>query len=57
VIASLLPNPTPPRYTEARNGNRMTIPAEHLPKDYQAPGLRILPLGNLQGNPGPGSGR
>jgi hypothetical protein len=57
VIASLLPNPTPPRYTEVRNGNRMTIPAEHLPKDYQTPGLRILPLGNLQGNPGPGSGR
>ncbi len=41
-----------PHYTAVRDGNQITIPADQLPEDYQAPGFRILPLGSLLGNPG-----
>jgi small-conductance mechanosensitive channel len=34
-----------PHYTQVRDGNRTTIPDEYLPKSYQAPAFRILPLG------------
>lgn len=34
-----------PHYTQVRDGNRTTIPDGYLPKSYQAPGFRILPLG------------
>ncbi len=34
-----------PHYVAARDGNAVTIPADHLPKSYVAPGFRILPLG------------
>jgi len=30
-----------PHYTAARDGNTTTIPANYLPKDYQAPGFNI----------------
>jgi small-conductance mechanosensitive channel len=30
-----------PHYGAIRDGNRSTIPAEHLPKDYQAPPFRV----------------
>ncbi len=33
-----------PQYTAVRDGNTTTIPAEHLPPDYAAPGFRIDPL-------------
>jgi hypothetical protein len=37
-----------PHYTQVRDGNKTTIPDEYLPKHYQAPGLRIWPLGAPQ---------
>jgi len=40
-----------PHYTQVRDGNRTAIPEEYLPKDYQAPGLRIWPLGTLPSHP------
>ena len=30
-----------PHYTQIRDGNRSTIPAEYLPPDYQSPAIRI----------------
>jgi small-conductance mechanosensitive channel len=30
-----------PHYTQIRDGNHVTIPASYLPKDYQAPRLRV----------------
>ncbi|MEN9214435.1 MAG: mechanosensitive ion channel family protein [Gloeomargarita sp. DG02_5_bins_242] len=36
-----------PTFTAIRDGNHTTIPEEYLPKDYQAPGMRIRPLSNL----------
>ncbi len=30
-----------PHYTNLRDGNQTTIPADYLPADYAAPGLRI----------------
>jgi small-conductance mechanosensitive channel len=36
-----------PHYTQIRDGNKTAIPDEYLPKGYQAPGLRIWPLGPL----------
>lgn len=30
-----------PHYTQMRDGNRITIPADYLPPDYEAPALRI----------------
>ncbi len=38
-----------PHYSQIRDGNRTTIPDQYLPKGYQAPGLRIWPLGNVSG--------
>jgi small-conductance mechanosensitive channel len=35
-----------PHYRALRDGNSVTIPDEHLPKDYQAPPFRIQPLEN-----------
>jgi small-conductance mechanosensitive channel len=34
-----------PHYTQVRDGNRTTIPAQYLPKSYQAPAFRVFPLG------------
>ncbi len=44
-----------PHYTQLRDGNRTAIPEQYLPKHYQAPGLRIWPLGSLQKHPGSSS--
>jgi len=41
-----------PHYTQVRDGNKTAIPDQYLPKGYQAPGLRIWPLGNISGVPG-----
>jgi hypothetical protein len=30
-----------PHYTQIRDGNHTTIPADYLPPDYQAPAMRI----------------
>jgi small-conductance mechanosensitive channel len=40
-----------PHYAQIRDGNKSTIPDQYLPTHYQAPGLRIWPLGPLQQNP------
>lgn len=39
-----------PAFTAIRDGNHTTIPEEYLPKDYQAPGMRISPLSRLFSN-------
>lgn len=39
-----------PHYTQVRDGNKTAIPDQYLPKNYQAPGLRIWPLSNLSGD-------
>jgi small-conductance mechanosensitive channel len=31
-----------PHYTQVRDGNQTTIPADYLPSDYEAPAIRIL---------------
>lgn len=36
-----------PTFTAIRDGNHTTIPEDYLPKDYQAPGMRISPLNRL----------
>jgi len=36
-------------YSSVRDGNRTTVPQDHLPKDYQAPSFRIFGI-NLFGN-------
>ncbi len=33
-----------PSYVAARDGNQSTVPADHLPKDYNPPSFRIMPL-------------
>ncbi len=40
-----------PHYAQIRDGNKTTIPDQYLPKHYQAPGLRIWPLGPFQQHP------
>ncbi|TKS59523.1 MAG: mechanosensitive ion channel protein [Nitrospira sp.] len=46
-----------PHYTQLRDGNRTAIPDQYLPKTYQAPGLRIWPLGSSPPHPeSPSSG-
>ncbi|MGH7146717.1 MAG: mechanosensitive ion channel family protein [Nitrospiraceae bacterium] len=35
-----------PHYAQIRDGNKTTIPDPYLPKDYQAPAIRIEGLGN-----------
>ena len=37
-----------PHYTQIRDGNKTAIPDQYLPKDYQAPGLRMWPLSSFQ---------
>jgi hypothetical protein len=39
-----------PTFTAIRDGNHTTIPEDYLPKDYQAPGMRISPLNRLFSN-------
>ena len=34
-----------PRYSALRDGNRSTVPEDHLPKSYQPPAFRIFPFG------------
>jgi small-conductance mechanosensitive channel len=34
-----------PLYAAVRDGNHSTIPEDHLPKSYQAPGWRLFPMG------------
>lgn len=36
-----------PHYGAVRDGNSTAIPSEYLPKEYQAPPFRILPLEDL----------
>lgn len=43
-----------PHYGALRDGNQVTIPAEHLPKDYKAPGFRVFPFGMGGGGSAPG---
>lgn len=38
-----------PHYAQVRDGNKVTIPDQYLPKNYQAPGIRIEGLGVLLG--------
>ena len=48
-----------PHYTQIRDGNKTAIPDQYLPKTYQAPGIRVWPLGPLQSPPAgppPGEG-
>jgi small-conductance mechanosensitive channel len=42
-----------PHYTQIRDGNKAAIPDQYLPKHYEAPGIRIWPLGSLQQPPAP----
>jgi small-conductance mechanosensitive channel len=37
-----------PHYSQLRDGNQITIPRENLPKDYSAPGFRLVSLENTQ---------
>jgi hypothetical protein len=41
-----------PAYHAVRDGNQSTIPEEHLPKGYSAPGFRLFPLGEFFGKKG-----
>lgn len=48
-----------PHYAQIRDGNKTTIPDQYLPRHYQAPALRIWPLGPFQqhpDSPSPGKG-
>jgi small-conductance mechanosensitive channel len=36
-----------PQYSAVRDGNKIAIPEDYLPKNYSAPAFRIFPLGNL----------
>lgn len=36
-----------PHYTGMRDGNKMQIPDDYLPKNYEKPAFRISPFGNL----------
>ena len=37
-----------PHYAQIRDGNHTTIPADYLPKDYEAPAIRIADLENME---------
>ena len=39
-----------PHYTNLRDGNQTTIPADYLPPDYHAPGLRITNVAKTDKN-------
>ena len=41
-----------PSYTGVRDGNKMQIPDEYLPKDYKQPKFKISPLGDILGKGG-----
>ena len=40
-----------PQYSALRDGNQHTIPEDYLPQDYNAPGFRFNPLGQLLNQP------
>ena len=40
-----------PHYGAQRDGNTLTVPPENIPKDYKAPGFRIINPDNLNQNP------
>ena len=40
-----------PHYSALRDGNRMAVPDDHLPKNYQTPAIRVHPLERIL--PGP----
>lgn len=44
-----------PHYTQIRDGNRTTIPDQYLPKQYQAPGIRIDPVRSWFNHPREGA--
>jgi small-conductance mechanosensitive channel len=37
-----------PHYTQVRDGNQTTIPADYLPPDYEAPAMRITTIANVR---------
>ena len=37
-----------PHYTQVRDGNQTTIPADYLPPEYEAPAIRITTLNNVR---------
>jgi hypothetical protein len=39
-----------PHYTNLRDGNQTTIPADYLSPDYHAPGLRITNVAKTDKN-------
>lgn len=41
-----------PHYTQLRDGNKMAIPDQYLPKTYRPSGLRISPLSKWTNQPG-----
>jgi len=47
---------TSPHFVAARDGNRLAIPDEHLPKDYNPPAFRVTPLPPSPPGPGPTKG-
>ena len=40
-------------YSQVRDGNRVTIPEEYLPSDYEPPALRVYQVGKPGGNASP----
>lgn len=40
-----------PHFAQLRDGNKVTIPDQYLPKDYQTPGIRIDALNPIFGKP------
>jgi small-conductance mechanosensitive channel len=44
-----------PQYSAVRDGNRTTIPDSYLPRSYQAPAFRFVPVSNADKIPDPGS--
>jgi hypothetical protein len=37
-----------PHYTQVRDGNQTTIPADYLPPEYEAPAIRIATVANAR---------
>jgi small-conductance mechanosensitive channel len=46
-----------PHYSALRDGNPTAIPQENLPKDYSAPGFRLLSIDQVQARPSEKSGK
>lgn len=44
-----------PHFAQIRDGNKTTIPDQYLPKNYQAPAIRVEGLGNWFNKPNEGS--